>query len=146
MAKDNLGEFGFPGFSWKERDLTGALSLGHDDTVEAEMQFSGCWATLLLSNPASTAPPQKNYCFWTATCAHLRINFNSRFFWWASSEWRVWSHVFNLKWWPGVPSFYWSLCLYFVSECLECSRGTLNTCADCWISGTLTFRGQSLCL
>lgn len=40
--EDNLGEFGFPGFSVKERDLTGALSLGHDDTVVAEKLFFGC--------------------------------------------------------------------------------------------------------
>lgn len=39
---DNLGEFGFPGLSLKEGDLTGALSQGHDDAVEAEMHFFGC--------------------------------------------------------------------------------------------------------
>lgn len=60
----------------------------------------------LLSNTAPEqfckhSPKKKNYCFWTATCAHLRINFNCHFFWWASSEWRVWSRGFNLKWWPG---------------------------------------------
>lgn len=51
-VKDNLGEFGFPGLSLKVGDLTGALSQGHDDTVETEMRFFGCGATLLLSNPA----------------------------------------------------------------------------------------------
>lgn len=42
VVEDNLGEFGFPGFSLEEGDLTGALVQGHDDTVVAEELFSGC--------------------------------------------------------------------------------------------------------
>lgn len=42
MVEVNLGELGLPEFSLKERDLTGALSLGHDDTVEAEITFFSC--------------------------------------------------------------------------------------------------------
>lgn len=42
MVEDNLGEFGFPGFSLEEGDLAGALVQGHDDAVEAQQLFSGC--------------------------------------------------------------------------------------------------------
>lgn len=42
VVEDNLGEFGFPGFSVEEGDLTGALIQGHDDAVVAEKLFSGC--------------------------------------------------------------------------------------------------------
>lgn len=41
VVEDNLGEFGFPGFSLEEGDLTGALIQGHDDAVVAEKLFSG---------------------------------------------------------------------------------------------------------
>lgn len=75
VGEDNLGEFGFPGFSLEEGDLTGALVQRHGDAIVAEKLFPGRGAAPLLGDPAkhrpqmTVSPPQPD------PSAHFQIRF-----------------------------------------------------------------------